>query len=60
MGYYTICLDPDAQKIYTIILSSDRIEYLGYWITREGLKALEKKVQAILNLDPPKNAKQPR
>eukprot|EP00957_Ditylum_brightwellii_P161235 12276583-Ditylum_brightwellii.AAC.1 len=60
MGYYTICLDPDAQKICTIILLWDKIERLGYWITREGVKALEKKVKAILNLDPPKNVKQTR
>eukprot|EP00957_Ditylum_brightwellii_P117249 8942108-Ditylum_brightwellii.AAC.1 len=34
---------------------TDKIEYLGYWIIREGVKSLEKKVQAILNLDPSKN-----
>ena len=39
---------------------TDKIEYLGYWITREGVKPLENKVQAILNLDPPKNVKQTR
>ena len=38
----------------------DKIEYLGYWITRSGIKPLEKKVQAILNLEPPKNVKQTR
>eukprot|EP00957_Ditylum_brightwellii_P190278 14484064-Ditylum_brightwellii.AAC.1 len=36
------------------------IEYFGYWITREGAKPLEKKVKAILSLDPPKNVKQTR
>ena len=39
---------------------TDKIEYLGYWITMEGVKPLEKKVQAILNLDPHKNVKQTR
>ena len=39
---------------------TDKIEYLGYWITREGVKPLEKKVQPILSLDPPKNVKQTR
>eukprot|EP00957_Ditylum_brightwellii_P148688 11320282-Ditylum_brightwellii.AAC.1 len=37
MGHYTISFDPDAQKICTIIL------LWGYWITREGVKPLEKK-----------------
>ena len=39
---------------------TNKIEYLGYWITREGVKPLEKKVQAILNLEPPKTVKQTR
>ena len=36
---------------------TDKIEYLGYWITRNGIKPLEKKVQAILNLSPPTTVK---
>ena len=138
MGYYTIRLDPDAQKICTMILSwgkyqylrlpmglscapdifqekmselmvglefartylddllcltngsfedhldklemilvrlkdaglkinaskstfcTDKIENLGYWITRNGIKSLEKKVQANLNLPPPTTVKQTR
>eukprot|EP00957_Ditylum_brightwellii_P049436 3750734-Ditylum_brightwellii.AAC.1 len=28
MGYYTICLDPDAQKIYRIILPWGKYQYL--------------------------------
>ena len=39
---------------------TNKIEYLGYWITREGVKPLEKKVQAILNLEPPKSVRQTR
>jgi len=31
------------------------LEYLGYWITREGVKPLSKKVEAINNLAPPTN-----
>lgn len=36
------------------------IEYLGYWITRDGVKPLPNKVQTILNLEPPKTLKQLR
>ena len=35
----------------------DEIVYHGYWLMREGNKPNPKKVQAIKNLDPPKNRK---
>ena len=31
------------------------LEYLGYWITRKGMKPLPKKVKAILAIATPKN-----
>jgi len=34
------------------------LEYLGYWITREGVQPLPKKVQAILNIKTPTTKKQ--
>ncbi len=34
------------------------IEYLGYILTREGIKPEPKKVQAILALNPPNNVKE--
>ena len=34
------------------------LEYLGYWITQNGVKPLSKKVEAIVNLAPPKTCKQ--
>jgi hypothetical protein len=34
------------------------IEYLGYILTREGIKPQPKKVQAILALNPPNNVKE--
>jgi hypothetical protein len=37
-----------------------QIEYLGYWITREGIQPLPKKVEAIKNLNPPRNRKELR
>jgi len=30
------------------------LEYLGYWITRDGIQPLSKKVEAIKNISPPK------
>ncbi len=36
------------------------IEYLGYILTREGIKPQNKKVQAILALNPPKSVKELR
>ena len=38
----------------------EELEYLGYWITQEGIKPLSKKVEAISNLAPPKTRKQLR
>ena len=29
------------------------IEYLGFWVTREGIKPIDKKVEAIKNMMPP-------
>ncbi len=36
------------------------LEYLGYWITREGIKPLPDKVKAILAIDAPKTRKELR
>ena len=36
------------------------IEYLGYWLTRNGIQPQPKKVEAILRLQPPRNARQLR
>ena len=36
------------------------IEYLGYILTREGIKPQNKKVQAILALNPPNSVKELR
>ena len=38
----------------------DSLEYLGYWITRDGIQPLPKKVDAIKNIATPQNAKQLR
>ena len=36
------------------------LEYLGYFITKEGIRPVEKKVEAIMNLAPPTTKKQLR
>ena len=36
------------------------LEYLGYWITREGIQPLPKKVKSILNIKPPTKRKELR
>ena len=36
------------------------LEYLGYWITREGIKPMPKKIEAIQKIAPPKNVKELR
>ena len=36
------------------------LEYLGYWITRNGIQPVPKKVDAILNIDAPKTKRELR
>ena len=36
------------------------LEYLGYWITRDGIKPVYKKVEAVLKIAEPKNRKELR
>jgi hypothetical protein len=40
------------------LFCAHEIEYLGYILTREGIKPQPKKVQAILALSPPNNVKE--
>ena len=42
------------------LFCAHEIEYLGYILTREGIKPQPKKVQAILVLNPPNNVKKLR
>ena len=34
--------------------------YLGFWVTRIGIRPINKKVEAIINMTPPKDQKQVR
>jgi hypothetical protein len=36
---------------------AEQIEYLGYWITRQGIQTIRNKVEAILNIKAPKKEK---
>jgi hypothetical protein len=36
---------------------AEQIEYLGYWITRQAIQPISNKVEAILNVKPPKTRK---
>ena len=35
-----------------------KMEYLGFWVTRNGIRPIKKKVEAIVNMTPQKNKKQ--
>eukprot|EP00957_Ditylum_brightwellii_P025064 1896274-Ditylum_brightwellii.AAC.1 len=50
-------LKVDAQKSF---FGHQELEYLGYWVTRQGIKPLQKKVEAIFKIAPPKTKKQLR
>lgn len=47
----------NAQKSF---FGRGEIEYLGYWVTREGVQPLEKKVESILAIKEPKNRRELR
>ena len=48
-------LKVNAQKSF---FGQSQLEYLGYWITRDGIQPLPKKVQAIRDLMAPKTGKE--
>jgi hypothetical protein len=37
---------------------AEQIEYMGYWITRQGIQPIRNKVEAILNIKAPKTRKE--
>ena len=50
-------LKVNAKKSF---FGKDSLEYLGYWVTREGIQPLETKVSAIRKIEAPTNKKQLR
>ncbi len=47
-------------NIRKCFFARDSLEYLGYTVTREGIKTQPKKIEAILNIAPPTTRKQLR
>jgi hypothetical protein len=52
-----LCLKVNAKKSF---FARSELEYLGYWITRKGIKPLASKVDAMLRIAEPKNRKELR
>jgi hypothetical protein len=54
------CLRQAGLKINgnKLFFAKTKLEYLGYWITHNGIKPLPDKVKAILAFDTPKNRKE--
>ena len=50
-------LKVNAEKSF---FGQSECEYLGFWVTRTGIRPIAKKVEAIKNLKPPKTQKQVR
>ena len=36
------------------------MEYLGFWVTRNGVKTINRKIEAITNIAPPTSQKEVR
>eukprot|EP00957_Ditylum_brightwellii_P107436 8197385-Ditylum_brightwellii.AAC.1 len=49
---------PDEVSTKISFFGCQELEYLGYWMTRQGIKPLPKKVQAIIKISPPTTRKQ--
>ena len=47
-------LDIVFHRIHEAFFGKDELEYLGYWITRQGIQPVSKKVEAIKNIATPK------
>ena len=37
-----------------------QMEYMGFWVTQNGIRPVNKRVEAIVNMTPPKNIRQVR
>jgi hypothetical protein len=45
-------------KILKSKFFAEQIEYLGYWIFRQGIQPIHNKVEALLNIKAPKTRKE--
>jgi hypothetical protein len=50
-------LKVNAKKSF---FGKDELEYLGYWITQQGIQPISKKVEAIKNIATPKTQRELR
>ena len=39
-------------NIENYFLGKNEMEYLGFWVTRDGIKTLNKKIEVITNMEP--------
>ena len=39
------------------ILGQTEMKYLGFWVIQTGIRPINKKLEAIVNMTPPKNTK---
>ena len=45
-------------NIKKLFFAKGKLEYLGYWITRQGVQPITKKIEAVQKIAPPKTRKQ--
>jgi hypothetical protein len=45
-------------NVFNSKLFEEQIEYLGYWITRQGIQPISNKVETILEIKVPKTRKE--
>ena len=44
-------------NIEKLFFVQTKMEYLGLWLTRDGIKPINKKIEAITNMNPPASRK---
>ena len=47
-------------NIEKLSFGQTEMEYLGFWVTRKGIRPINKKLESIVNMTPPKNIKDVR
>jgi hypothetical protein len=53
-----LILTNNSFKDHLLKFFAEQIEYLGYWITRQGIQPIRNKVETILNIKAPKTRKE--
>ena len=47
-------------NIEKLFFGKTKMEYLGFWVTRNGIRPIKKKLEAIVTMKPPTRPKQAR